>query len=1459
MLIKRASYVGDQASQLNTYVTLKLQNVKSTTVTVKGAEPCWEQDFVFETTSGDTGLVVEVFSKEMLILNHAIGHKYIPLNTIPYGYPNEVTSQWYTLDKELITQNGAVVGSKDPTGHMIMLDCRFELPYDGDLSVNHIVTSLLSSSSSNNAQQSVSAPTTTNTTTISNNSYNNKIIPYHSANNDDDDYDHYYHQNKKYLPLKANKLSYFEEEDPNCDVNSSEFNNYSVPGQKGRMNNIASTTSSVTGQGMYNQYTSNNYMQQNVGVGGATQYQQYNNQYNNQNITTRQDNSYDYSGYYNDGSGYNNDSCYNNQLVPDMNSCYPDDTLADYEQDDDLYYNSRPMKSGTSWSNRRLQSKRSLERQDTLYGDDMYNGIDSTAPYSDVYNNHYQNDDSFDQFDTTNDYISEDRQWDSGGGRHTSYGVRLPEPPTVRGSTSVSEGLYYNSNNRGASLPVTPQKRQTTTGYTASGLPSRVLPQPAAAVTKSPKMLPQIPVNNVNSSSVVNHFTSSTYNYNEDYNYAYEGTEAINDNFYDSYGNSTSRKSRSAALPVLPQGTLPIASSLTPGVTDSTNLYNNISSNFNVYNALTTPTATSLYQKTDYSYDNNLITTSTYLMNDNYNNTSTYGSNITTTQASVHQQPTTHDDHSKIDNFLGKFSLAASALKSTVEKNLPHPTLHSTSIITPVTTTTTIGITSSLSFNTSYGLTSNSIFSSNTGNLTSVPTTTAYNNQNSKLPPIPTITNSIYGMDSNLLSSNATTTTTTSNVNNINSMIMETRSTNENDDSMFSRFNSYESESVPYSTSNDLSMYGHNTYDNGSDMYGAETDLGYDYSSGMNNHNDIIGVTVPVTTTASDLDGFGDSFYNKNQFSSTITTTTHNRLGISDDYNTGTTTTSASIVVPSKTLPPIPDNSSIYDTQNSNLYDYQTSDNGYMNSIITTTTSITTTTTVGTHSYGTHDYDGTLIDTTSSHLNDYLYGDDLYNNQNLPASTTATTTTGLTTNHMTDSAYTSDYYDNCQYDYEYTENEENYLASGDIIEKGKQQANSSNLYANNNNINNNYSSILTSTSTIPTTSLNSASYTTTTPGVTSYQQQQQPVRPTLEQAKQQEPNKTASILGQSKSLFGGLGNMIGVGVTSLISKSAELTKTTGISNSGATPAAAATTPSGFGSAFGISNQFNSTTTTTTTSSTLYASQITTTTTTSLTTTTNPYSYTDTMNTINTSSATTTLDPMINSSDYSNTLYHNTDTMANGMMYDSMHNNMLDSAHPEILEPYREDFEDEFHNHQHPNDMMDGNQLGDEYMNGYYDENQRSLPQQDSFDDLEYDTKTNNKNSRMLQKQETILSEAPEYIEDHELDNHHHSEPPSSTTNKHHLQQQESLLPGEEPEHFQDMYHQDDHNQHKDIHESGIEMIHEEPPPRKDSIDPIPTVLKEKPKPKPTAKERWHWAYNKIIMQLNVSTIVFYFI
>lgn len=130
-------------------MTLKLQNVKTTTLTVKGAEPVWDQDFLLyvclyllrrrqplessdfsETSTVHTGLVVEVWSKNIL-LDRAVGFQYIPLVNVPYNqyeYPTG-TEQWYNIDTEQIIVNGEVQGTRDPTGHMILLDLNFELPF----------------------------------------------------------------------------------------------------------------------------------------------------------------------------------------------------------------------------------------------------------------------------------------------------------------------------------------------------------------------------------------------------------------------------------------------------------------------------------------------------------------------------------------------------------------------------------------------------------------------------------------------------------------------------------------------------------------------------------------------------------------------------------------------------------------------------------------------------------------------------------------------------------------------------------------------------------------------------------------------------------------------------------------------------------------------------------------------------------------------------------------------------------------------------------------------------------------------------------------------------------------------------------------------------------------------------------------------------------------------------------
>uniref|UniRef100_A0A8C8EFK5 Protein unc-13 homolog A n=1 Tax=Otus sunia TaxID=257818 RepID=A0A8C8EFK5_9STRI len=102
--------------KFNTYVTLKVQNVKSTTIAVRGNLPSWEQDFMFEINRLDLGLTVEVWNKG-LIWDTMVGTVWIPLRTIRQS--NEVGTLLIPI---------FISGTKDPTFHRILLDTRFELP-----------------------------------------------------------------------------------------------------------------------------------------------------------------------------------------------------------------------------------------------------------------------------------------------------------------------------------------------------------------------------------------------------------------------------------------------------------------------------------------------------------------------------------------------------------------------------------------------------------------------------------------------------------------------------------------------------------------------------------------------------------------------------------------------------------------------------------------------------------------------------------------------------------------------------------------------------------------------------------------------------------------------------------------------------------------------------------------------------------------------------------------------------------------------------------------------------------------------------------------------------------------------------------------------------------------------------------------------------------------------------------
>uniref|UniRef100_A0A8D3CUS5 Unc-13 homolog A (C. elegans) n=1 Tax=Scophthalmus maximus TaxID=52904 RepID=A0A8D3CUS5_SCOMX len=125
--VKKAKLDGPQ-EKFNTYVTLKVQNVKSTTIAVRGSQPCWEQDFMFEINRLDLGLTVEVWNKG-LIWDTMVGTLWIPLHSIRQSN-EEGPGQWLTLDSNVIMAENEICGTKDPTFHRLLLDTRFELPLD---------------------------------------------------------------------------------------------------------------------------------------------------------------------------------------------------------------------------------------------------------------------------------------------------------------------------------------------------------------------------------------------------------------------------------------------------------------------------------------------------------------------------------------------------------------------------------------------------------------------------------------------------------------------------------------------------------------------------------------------------------------------------------------------------------------------------------------------------------------------------------------------------------------------------------------------------------------------------------------------------------------------------------------------------------------------------------------------------------------------------------------------------------------------------------------------------------------------------------------------------------------------------------------------------------------------------------------------------------------------------------
>nr|XP_002124363.1 protein unc-13 homolog B-like [Ciona intestinalis] len=121
--------------KFNTYVSLKVQNVKSTTICVKGCDPLWEQDYMFEISRVDLGLSIEIWNKGVL-WDTLLGTAWLPLSHVPHCN-EEGDGAWYQLYTNVNSDKGVVPDVKNATNHKVLCDVRFELPCE--LSENEVV------------------------------------------------------------------------------------------------------------------------------------------------------------------------------------------------------------------------------------------------------------------------------------------------------------------------------------------------------------------------------------------------------------------------------------------------------------------------------------------------------------------------------------------------------------------------------------------------------------------------------------------------------------------------------------------------------------------------------------------------------------------------------------------------------------------------------------------------------------------------------------------------------------------------------------------------------------------------------------------------------------------------------------------------------------------------------------------------------------------------------------------------------------------------------------------------------------------------------------------------------------------------------------------------------------------------------------------------------------------------
>ncbi|XP_015431968.1 PREDICTED: uncharacterized protein LOC107188226 [Dufourea novaeangliae] len=547
----------------------------------------------------NTGLLVEVWCKGFL-WDRFLGYYYVPLTEV--SYMNEVTSkqsynapttpgqqeqqqqqqqhispdsmpdtnsntqlpditntegsaQWVSLDSELEMRGAEIIGTKKPTGHSLLIDCRLDLPFDPENTEAADLQRKLGML--NNMMDQEARAEQARRQILYNIS--------HSGYSEDSDYtsDLNYpvggqgaNSSASQFRTAANQLATPQRSLETSRENSYERDDHQIP---------------ATGGG---RLAPSNYMRC-IGLGNSPRYDEpypeegppqrysqsqhasesseplfYNSRPRHYKEYRRRKHTWDYEdsqdGWYSEGYDYHGTTRVDETRIYSDTEFYPSTT--------------------TSSSRRRERTHRrpSLERQMTLYDDHSYytDGYSSdgrvgkmSATYPECqtdirYNEYYDSITGYTYQDERYGQDDEDRQWDSGGkwclGTSTYYenkrnrktlpqrpassiGIHRPDyrPTVTRQRSYESDEVNYSSHSR-RRKPLQPQQRPPSRQEgTGKKLPPTPTTPSNVIISRKLASLPATPSRQLPKTRTSSEESYYKSDYNEDYNYAYRSQDNL--------------------------------------------------------------------------------------------------------------------------------------------------------------------------------------------------------------------------------------------------------------------------------------------------------------------------------------------------------------------------------------------------------------------------------------------------------------------------------------------------------------------------------------------------------------------------------------------------------------------------------------------------------------------------------------------------------------------------------------------------------------------------------------------------------------------------------------------------------------------------------------------------------------------------------------------------------------------